>query len=70
MLAAIVIPALLPVLAGLLPRRRGISKRSHLRAVGADLALAAAHVALSIVFLAHQAVLMLDARCGRSPGCT
>ena len=31
-------PPALPVLAGLLPRRRGISKRSHLRAVGRDVA--------------------------------
>jgi cyclic beta-1,2-glucan synthetase len=60
-LAALVIPALLPVLAGLLPRRRGISKRSHLRAVGSDIALAAAQVALDLAFLAHQAVLMTDA---------
>ncbi len=53
--------SLLPVLAGLLPRRRGISKRSHLRAVATDLVLAAAHVTLGITFLAHQAALMLDA---------
>ena len=36
-LAAIAIPPLLPVLIGLIPHRRGISKRSHLRAVGTDL---------------------------------
>ncbi len=60
-LASMLVPASLPVLAGLLPRRRGISKRSHLRAVATDLVLAAAHVALGITFLAHQAVLMLDA---------
>ena len=60
-LAAVIVPAALPVLAGLLPRRRGISKRSHLRAVGADVALAAAHVGLGITFLAHQAWLMVDA---------
>ena len=60
-LASMLVPALLPVLAGLLPRRRGISKRSHLRAVATDLVLAAAHVTLGITFLAHQAVLMLDA---------
>ena len=35
-LAAIIVPAALPVLGGLLPRRRGISKRSHLRAVASD----------------------------------
>ena len=60
-LATMLVPASLPVLAGLLPRRRGISKRSHLRAVATDLALAAAHVGLGIVFLADQAALMLDA---------
>ena len=60
-LGSMLVPASLPVLAGLLPRRRGISKRSHLRAVGTDLVLAAAHVTLGITFLAHQAVLMLDA---------
>jgi len=59
--AAVVIPAALPVLAGLLPRRRGISKRSHLRAVAEDLALAVAHIGLSFTFLAHQAWLMTDA---------
>jgi cyclic beta-1,2-glucan synthetase len=56
-----IITAALPVVAGLLPARRGISKRSHLRAVGADIALAAAHVALGLTFLAHQAALMADA---------
>ncbi len=60
-LASMLVPAMLPVLAGLLPRRRGISKRSHLRAVATDLVLAAAHVTLGITFLAHQAALMLDA---------
>jgi cyclic beta-1,2-glucan synthetase len=60
-LAATVIPALLPVLAGILPRRQGISKRSHLRAVAADIGLAAAHIGLGWAFLAHQAWLMGDA---------
>ncbi|MDQ3127349.1 MAG: DUF3131 domain-containing protein, partial [Chloroflexota bacterium] len=60
-LIAVIVPAALPVLAGLLPRRQGISKRSHLRAVGADVALAAAHVGLGFTFLAHQAWLMVDA---------
>ena len=60
-LAAVIIPAALPVLAGLLPRRRGISKRSHLRAVSADVTDAAAHVGLGLTFLAHQATLMADA---------
>ncbi|MFL5775698.1 MAG: GH36-type glycosyl hydrolase domain-containing protein [Chloroflexota bacterium] len=60
-LTALVVPAALPVMAGLLPRRRGISKRSHLRAVAADIADAAAHVGLGVTFLAHQATLMVDA---------
>ncbi len=60
-LAAMAIPAALPVAGGLLPRRRGISKRSHLRAVASDLAVAASRVALGLAFLAHQAALMADA---------
>jgi cyclic beta-1,2-glucan synthetase len=60
-LASLVIPPALPVLAGLWPRRQGISKRSHLRAVAADAGLAAAHLGLGLTFLAHQAWLMGDA---------
>jgi len=60
-LGSLIIPATLPVLAGLVPRRRGISKRSHLRATSADVAVAAAQVGLGVTFLAHQAWLMVDA---------
>jgi len=60
-LAAFIVPAAIPVLGGLLPRRRGISKRSHLRAVASDVGFAAAHVGLGLTFLAHQAALMADA---------
>jgi cyclic beta-1,2-glucan synthetase len=60
-LACIAIPALLQVLIGAIPRRRGISKRSHARAVGTDLMLAASHVGLTVTLLAHQAWLMTDA---------
>src|SRR6266540_1021291 len=59
--ATIVLPALLPVLTGLIPRGRGISKRSHARAVGRDLGLAASQTALTITMLADQAWLMTDA---------
>ena len=52
---------LLPVLTGLIPHRRGISKRSHLRAVGTDLVLAVSQVGLTVTLLAHQAWLMTDA---------
>ena len=55
------IPSALPVLMGLVPRRQGISKRSHVRAVGEDITLAVAHVVLGITFLAHQAWLMSEA---------
>jgi cyclic beta-1,2-glucan synthetase len=60
-LASAIVPEALPVMAGLRPRRQGISKRSHLRAVGGDVALAVAHVCLDFTFLAHQAWLMIDA---------
>src|SRR5262245_25744455 len=60
-LATIMLPPFLPVLRGLMPRRRGISKRSHLRAVITDLVLAMSQVALTVTLLAHQAWLMTDA---------
>jgi cyclic beta-1,2-glucan synthetase len=60
-LVCIAVPALLPVLTGLIPHRRGISKRSHARAVGTDLVLAASHVGLAVTLLADQAWLMTDA---------
>jgi cyclic beta-1,2-glucan synthetase len=60
-LTTIALPALLPVLAGLMPPRRGVSKRSHARAVGTDLVFAVSYVALAVTLLAHQAWLMADA---------
>ena len=60
-LASVLVPAAMPVVAGLMPHRKGISKRSHLRDVGGDLVVATAQVILEVTFLAHQAVLMLDA---------
>jgi cyclic beta-1,2-glucan synthetase len=52
---------MLPFLSGLVPRRRGFSKRSHARAVGADFAVAASQIAMLVTLLAHQAWLMTDA---------
>ena len=46
---------------GLIPDRRGISKRSHLRAVGDDIFVAVSQALLAITMLAHQAWLMADA---------
>jgi len=60
-LATMAIPALLPVVTGIVPRRRGISQRRHWCAVGGDFALALSQVALLVTLLAHQAWLMGDA---------
>ena len=59
--ACIAVPSLIPVVTGMIPRRRGISKRSHMRAVVTDLVLALSHVGLTVTLLAHQAWLMTDA---------
>ncbi len=58
---AVVVPAAIPVLGGLLPRRWGISKRSHLRAVGHDIFVAGSQTFLAVSMMAHQAWLMVDA---------
>jgi len=58
---SVVLPAVIPVLDGLIPRRWGISKRSHLRAVGHDIYVALSQTLLAITMLAHQAWLMVDA---------
>ncbi|HYS93752.1 MAG TPA: glucoamylase family protein [Candidatus Acidoferrales bacterium] len=60
-LATIAVPAFLPVFNGLIPRKRGISKRSHLRAVGRDVFHAVSQTAYTFTMLAHQAWLMSDA---------
>lgn len=58
---ALAIPALPPVLAGLLPGRSGVSWRSHFRALGADSTLALSRTGLLLTLLAHQAWSMSDA---------
>jgi cyclic beta-1,2-glucan synthetase len=60
-LATIVMPALLPFLAEIMPRRLGLSKRTHVRALGTDLKHALSQIALIVTLLAHQAWLMTDA---------
>ncbi|HYE90761.1 MAG TPA: protein ndvB, partial [Terriglobales bacterium] len=60
-IAAVAVPALLPVVGGIVPRRRDVSKRSHARAIARDFALAVARIALAITMLAYQAWLMGDA---------
>ncbi len=61
LLAAAVIPAFLPGLSGLLPRRAGIRLDSHLRRVAGDLRLAAMQVFFVAAFLADRAWRMGDA---------
>jgi len=51
----------LPVIAALVPRHSGITARSHFGALATDVLDALAQSALLVVFLAHQAWLMLDA---------
>lgn len=60
-LALMVLPTLMPALAGLVPRRTGVSLRSHWRGVGRDIELGIVQSAFLITFLAHQAWLMVDA---------
>jgi len=59
--ATIAVPALLPVITGIVPRRLGISQRRHWHAVSADFALALSQIALLVTLVAHQAWLMTDA---------
>ena len=59
--ASIATAPMLPFITGFVPRRLGISKRSHLRAVGTDLAAGLAQIAMLLTLLAHQAWLMSDA---------
>lgn len=60
-LTTIVLPTLIPVVTALFPGRPGVSMRSHIGALGADLRLAFAQSALLITLLAHQAWSMSDA---------
>lgn len=60
-LATIAIPAFLPALLTLLPRRAGILFRSHIDRITGDFRTAATQVFLSVAFLADQASCMGDA---------
>lgn len=62
-LATIVLPTLIPVIAAIVPHRAGITPDSHLRALGGDIRHALTQSALQVAFLAHQAWLMGDAIC-------
>ena len=60
-LTMIAIPPLIPFISGIVPRRPGLSKLVHLRAVGTDLKLALSQIMLLVTFLSHQAWTMSDA---------
>jgi cyclic beta-1,2-glucan synthetase len=60
-LATIALPALLPVIGDIVPRRRRVMLRRHLQGLVAGLRHAAMLTVLVVVFLAHQAFLMGDA---------
>ncbi len=61
LLVTIAFPPLLPVIAGLVPRRVGVSMRTHFKGLGEDLALGLVQSAFLFIFLGHQAWLMIDA---------
>ncbi len=58
---SVAVPAFIPVLDGVVPRRKGISKRGHLRALRDDTFVALSQAFMAITMLAHQAWLMADA---------
>ena len=60
-LLTILVPALIPVVSAVVPRRAGVAPLSHLDALGSDFRTALAQTALNVAFLAHQAWLMIDA---------
>jgi cyclic beta-1,2-glucan synthetase len=60
-LGSVAVPAIIPVLDNLIPRRRGISKRSHLRAVARDILVSFSQITLGVGMMAHRAWLMSDA---------
>jgi cyclic beta-1,2-glucan synthetase len=59
--ATIGLPAFLPMLAAIVPRRAGISLRSHWYALRGDIASGLGQIVFLIAFLAYQAWLMSDA---------
>ena len=60
-LATIALPRGFAVLSGIIPERPNIAKRSHVRALLADVETAAWQTALDVTFLAHRALLSVDA---------
>ncbi len=57
----IALPPLLPIAAGVVPRQRGYSIRSHLRSLVRDTILAITQILFTVAFMARLAFLALDA---------
>lgn len=55
------LPSLLPIIAGVIPRQRGYSLRSHARNLARDSLLAIAQILFNLTFMARLAFLALDA---------
>ena len=60
-LGVLALPPFLSFFSNLVPKRRGVAKRSFLRGVAADLAIGLSQAALRVVFLAHTAWMRSDA---------
>ena len=61
LLFTLAFPPLLPAIAGIVPKRAGVSLRNHLNGIRKDLAIGFLQSAFLVTFLAHQAWLMVDA---------
>lgn len=61
LVVVIALPPLLPIISGLLPSRRGFSRRAHLRNLVRDGVLALTQLIFTVSFLARVAYLSLDA---------
>ncbi|HEX4273673.1 MAG TPA: glucoamylase family protein [Rhizomicrobium sp.] len=61
LVATMVLPPLLPILAAVIPRRRGISWRGHVRNLARDSLLAVTQLLFHLAFMARIAYLTLDA---------
>jgi cyclic beta-1,2-glucan synthetase len=57
----IAFPPMLPALAGIIPRRAGVSMRNHFKGLRSDFALGGLQSAFLLTFLGHQGWLMADA---------
>jgi cyclic beta-1,2-glucan synthetase len=57
----ITLPPLLPIVAGVVPRQRGYSIRSHMRSLTRDTVLAITQILFTVTFMARLAFLTLDA---------